>query len=681
MSLVHNMENARRRVWRERIVADFRDFRFSWQGFLRWMGIVIAAILFAAVVTLYFLDWNQMRGPIARYASARSGHPVRIDGDLKVDLFRLDPHVSVDGLFVGNPPGNAAWSGRLQAARLKHAEFAFRLFPALAGHWLLPLVRIDGGEILVVRDREGRTNWDSASSGAAASWSLPPIQRFLVKDGRVEIDDALRKLKFLGTIASQENTGAGGGAFVLSGNGTLNGNTFVADVHGGALLNIDQSKPYAFNADIHAGDTHALLPCAISHPFRSQTVQRPGAIFRQQFGRPLLPDRPGAARHAALSPGRHAAGATASFYSFTGVTGVVGHSDLHGYLTVDVSGRLPDLRGHLSSRVLDFDDLGALFRGGKVAAAQDQWLLPDIALHTEKLRELNGELDYEADAIASRDFPLRGLSTHISVENSVLTLKPLAFSFTEGKLSGALTIDARKDVPVTGVDARITDLHIEHFIKSTDKPVSGMVEARAKLSGSGNSVHKVAASADGMATLVMPSGQIKRSVAAWLGVNVIDALGLTLSGDRSNTNVRCAVAGFTARQGTLHAERFVLDTDPVRVDGQGTVNLKDETVDLTLQGKPKSFQLLRLKAPITVSGMLESPKLGVDARPVVTQAAIGVGLSLLSPLASLLAFIDPGLAKDANCAGLLSDAQSQGAPVKNSAVNKAAASDATKARK
>jgi uncharacterized protein involved in outer membrane biogenesis len=162
---------------------------------------------------------------------------------------------------------------------------------------------------------------------------------------------------------------------------------------------------------------------------------------------------------------------------------------------------------------------------------------------------------------------------------------------------------------------------------------------------------------------------------------VIDALGLSLSGDRSNTNIRCAVAHFTARDGRLQAQNFVLDTDPVRVDGSGSVNLKDETVDLTLQGKPKSFQLLRLKAPITLSGKLASPDLGVDAKPAITQGVIGAGLSLLNPLAAIFAFVDPGLAKDANCAAILTGAKDQGAPVKSSAVRKAVVDDAARAKK
>src|SRR5690242_3776781 len=123
MSLAQKMENARWAGLGERIIADFRDFRFTWSGFARWTFTVLAAFLFAALVTLYFLDWNQMRGVIGRYASARSGREVRIDGDLKVDLFRLQPHVSVGKLTIGNP----AWAGPRPGAMVEQGEFEFRL--------------------------------------------------------------------------------------------------------------------------------------------------------------------------------------------------------------------------------------------------------------------------------------------------------------------------------------------------------------------------------------------------------------------------------------------------------------------------------------------------------------------------------------------------------------------------
>src|SRR6202012_3163570 len=114
-------------------------------GFLRWTGTVIMAFLVAAVIMLYFLDWNQMRGPIGRYASARFGREVRIDGDLKVNLFRWQPHVEVGGLYVGNPAmGNAAWASRPEGAYVSQGVVEFRLWPAIFGHLVLPKVELDG---------------------------------------------------------------------------------------------------------------------------------------------------------------------------------------------------------------------------------------------------------------------------------------------------------------------------------------------------------------------------------------------------------------------------------------------------------------------------------------------------------------------------------------------------------
>jgi hypothetical protein len=492
----------------------------------------------------------------------------------------------------------------------------------------------------------------------------------MVNDGHVEIDDAVRRLKFQGTISSEEKAGGQGAAFHLNGDGTLNANKFTATVAGGPLIHVDESKPYNFTADVQAGPTHAIIDGQVAHPFHLDKwggrVSATGHTLSELYyltGIPL-PATPPYHLNATLKR-------DGSFYSVNDLSGTVGKSDLHGYLTVDNSGALPNLRGHISSRVLDFDDLGALFRGGKTSAETGNMLLPDVTLHTARLRQVNGEVDYDADAINSRDFPLRGLSTHISIENGVMTLKPLAFAFTQGKLSGALTIDARKDVPRTKMDARITDIHMEHFIKGSEKPLSGIVEARAQLSGVGSSVHKVAASANGTVTAVVPQGTMKKSLAEWMGVNVLPALGLTFSGDETQTNLRCAVMSFNAQDGVLNSQQILLDTNPTRVDGHGDINLRDETLNMTLQGKPKHFQLLHLRAPIKLSGSLSAPQIGVDKTQALTQGALGAGLGLLSPFAAILAFVDPGLAKNADCSAILADAKSEGAPVKASAVKNA----------
>src|SRR5215467_15479586 len=100
---------------RERIVSDFRDFRFTWRGFFKWSGTVLAGFVIGAVFALYFLDWDQMRGPIGRWLSLRTGREVRIDGNLAVNLFSWQPSLEASRVYIGNP----SWLKTPQAAVVK----------------------------------------------------------------------------------------------------------------------------------------------------------------------------------------------------------------------------------------------------------------------------------------------------------------------------------------------------------------------------------------------------------------------------------------------------------------------------------------------------------------------------------------------------------------------------------
>jgi len=671
------MEHSARLNWtreavRRRILSDFRDFKFTWSGFFKWSGITLIALLVAALITLYFLDWNQMRGPLGRYLSHHTGREVRLDGNLSVKLFSFQPSLNAARVTIGNPSwlGDRKSDAPPHAATVDQLRVELRLMPLLRGRLILPLVQIDRPDIYLLREESGRTNWDSGNSKQA--FRLPPIRRFLVTDGHIRIDDAVRKLHFTGTVNSEESQTGGRAAFTLKGDGTLNKNKFLADVSGGPLLNVDESKPYKFAADVRAGDTHAVIDGAITQPFHfdryTARIDVSGPTMRDLYFMTglVLPNTP--PYRMTLTVERE----SSTSYRLNGINATMGGTDLHGDLAVDAAQEIPLLSGQVASRVLIFEDLGTLVGGGKHAPVQSKYMLPETVLHTERLRQSNAEVDYRADSIKSRDFPLTGLSTHISVQDGVLNLKPLAFSFTQGKLSGSLKVDGRKDVPVSTVDARITDLKAENFIKGSDKPIQGLLEARAVLTGAGKSVHTAASNANGTFTSVVPSGGMRHSLAEWTGVDVLTALSLNLAGDNSNTNLRCAVASFQVKDGVMSSQQFVIDTDPVRVDGSGTINMRDESLDLQLQGKPKNFQLVRLRAPITVKGSLAHPELGLKAGAAVGQGGLAVALAFLNPLASILAFIDPGLAKDANCGPLLADAKAKGAPVKQSAVKNAA---------
>jgi hypothetical protein len=122
--------------------------------------------------------------------------------------------------------------------------------------------------------------------------------------------------------------------------------------------------------------------------------------------------------------------------------------------------------------------------------------------------------------------------------------------------------------------------------------------------------------------------------------------------------MRCGVANFKAADGNLKVATLLIDTTNVLVTGQGDINLQTEAIDLSLQGKPKKTRVLRLRTPILVRGTLLQPKIGVEPGKLAAQTGGAVALgALLTPVAALLAFVDGGLAKDANCAALIGQAE------------------------
>jgi hypothetical protein len=104
----------------------------------------------------------------------------------------------------------------------------------------------------------------------------------------------------------------------------------------------------------------------------------------------------------------------------------------------------------------------------------------------------------------------------------------------------------------------------------------------------------------------MSQGAMRASMAEMTAAT-LRGLGLTLTKSSQETPVRCGVATFRAQNGVLHAERIVIETEPIVITGAGTVRLDTEVVDLTLRGEPRKPRLLRLRRPVSLQGSLKHP--------------------------------------------------------------------------
>jgi uncharacterized membrane protein len=67
----------------------------------------------------------------------------------------------------------------------------------------------------------------------------------------------------------------------------------------------------------------------------------------------------------------------------------------------------------------------------------------------------------------------------------------------------------------------------------------------------------------------------------------------------------------------MRPDVFMLDTSKMRVMGKGEINLKTDAINFHLKPTPKSPQFFSLATPISVTGTLTSPRMGVTAKSIL----------------------------------------------------------------
>ncbi len=148
---------------------------------LRWTGIVLGVLVAAILLTLALVDWNALRGPIERFASAKSGRVVRI-AHLDVDVWSWTPKVTVEGLSLGNAP----WEPAKPMAQIQKLHVQLALLPLLKGDVVLPRVELIRPNVDLHRDKQGRANWTFESkrptdAPAGPPPDLPTVREFLIE--------------------------------------------------------------------------------------------------------------------------------------------------------------------------------------------------------------------------------------------------------------------------------------------------------------------------------------------------------------------------------------------------------------------------------------------------------------------------------------------------------------------
>ena len=637
---------------------------------LKW-AIGALAALFAAIVivilVITLIDANYLRGPLTRYIAARTGRYIRIDGNLKAHLLSFTPRLVAERVGIGNPP----WMPAGPTAEIGSLSLSFELLPLFTHSFVISRLEMHGAVLHLARKSDGAANWQAHAPGTVAGKGPPLIHSLSMPSAHVGLEDERRHLHFDGTVSIHDSQEAAGiKPLQIDGAGQLNTRPVTFTINGDALASATHKQPYHFAfVESSSGSRlsgNGLLSQPFDFHFVDATFEAEGADLKDMYFLVgiTLPDT-GAYRLSGKLARR------GMHFQYSDLLATSGQSDMRGTLSIEISGERPKLDADLHSQLLRLADLGerAAGRMPKSDAAKPL-LLPDTPIRLVGIRRDDSVVNFHAQTFDVGRTALHAVAAQITIDHGVLSIPALSATLAEGKLGGHLRFDATQEVPTANLDLKMGNLRLGQFAHkdAAEPPIDGLLEARLILKGRGDSIHELAATANGTVAAVLPHGAIRASFAELTGIDVSRALGLAMRKDRKETPVRCGIASFQVHDGTASTESLVVDTDPVLITGKGEIHLGAESVDLAVRGRPKGWRLVRVRSPVLIRGTLKHPTVGIDARNSIAQAGEAVALGVaLTPIAALLAFVDPGLAKDADCAALLAEAKTDGVHVSSAA--------------
>jgi AsmA family protein len=644
----HAPASPRDRVARVRQRLDDR-----WKGAPRWQK-VLAVVLLAIVVLVLAWDWNWFKGPIERRVETATGRQFEIEGDLDVDLHWTRPTVIANDVVLGN----AAWSKTDdEMFRVDQARITWAFWRMFKGQVLLPRIELDRPNLLMERDGDGRANWTFRDDGDAPDY--PDIGQLLVDGGRFRLLEPSYRTDIRVFVQSGEpEAGDALAPLLLDGDGTYRDGDFELEGRVDSPLEfIDRDEAYRVDLRARAGGTKAHAFGGLAVPLDPDAFdigfELSGGDLAELytlFGL-ALPRTPAYRLEGTLAR-------DGKLWHYRGFKGVVGDSDLAGDATVDPSGKRMKLTANLVSARLDFDDLSGFIGGtprageGRAAApavpGDPNRVFPAREYDIGKLRSMDADVRLRATRVNSPKLPLENMLAHLKLVDGDLRLDPLDFGIASGEIESTVHLDARQAPIAATVDVTARGLDLGQLTPKSAPPSAGRIGGRVRISGRGNSVASLVATADGEAQLGMGRGKISNLLLELAGIDIYEALKFMIGKDRI-IPIRCAYADMAIQRGVAQSRQMAFDTTDTVLFVEGQVHLGEERYDLRLKPRPKDPSPISLRSPLRLTGTLKHPKIRPEAGPLIARGLLAAALYAVAPPAALLALIETGPGEDTGC--------------------------------
>lgn len=520
------------------------------------VGCLIVLLIVLLIAAALFINPNNYRSRIETAVRQSTGRPLVLSGNLHLRVF---PTIALrfGPASLGNPPGFPS----TPFLTLQEASLRVGLLPLLHGQLRIGRIQIDGLDAHLLRDAQGRGNWQTPATPASASSptaapagtsqpvALPQLAGLTLRDARVSYNELM-----------------------------LNG------------INLTVGRV------AEAVPVPVTVRLQVQRPAPAQPILLSGSL--------QLTDQPEALRVSALDlqlDQSHIRGALA----LTGQT----NQAVNFNLNIDQL----DLDRYRSSQT-------KASAATATPAASAPMQLPTSTLSTLRMDGTLNVGTLKLDGITLTQVSLRALAS-----NGVTHVAPVDAHLYDGVYHGEVTLDARGAVPVVMTTQTLQNVNVAQLLQAFagTQRLLGNGNVSAMLTGQGADTDALLHTLDGTVVVNLTHGAIE-GIDLPFEVEQAEALiqRHTLPGGHGSgrTTFETFHASADLHDGVATTKDLDIATQLARVRGQGTLNLLTEAVNYQLQVallKPTPAATAASGAtlaqvPLDVTGTVASPQVRPD---------------------------------------------------------------------
>jgi len=601
---------------------------------MRWIGrllltfVTLAALL---VLSLFFVPSQKIASIAAEKFEDATGRGLTIRGDIRPTIYpRLG--VRIHRVDVANAP----WAGKDPLISAETLSVGVALGPLMNGEIQVQEMRLVRPDIRLLRDADGRSNWDFSQPSAEPDTSAPSgatqdTATMRVSIDLAEISDGRLTFRDLGAAQTFALEGMDAtlrlpdpdGALDVTASARMNGQKLTTDGQ------IDHFTAFL------AGDVRDITLTA--------TIGGSTVDFDGRAGlAPIAADGALKARLKDMAALFNALGSTppaipkglGQEVNLEGALTVAPEGSVHlrameleldqNYLSGDADiyfEKKPKIRARLSGDTIDLAALGLSSAGGETTrsgAAQNTTGWPSTAIDASGLGALDGEVALRLGGVDLGAAQLGGVDLVMRLNRARAVFELRQVAAYGGNITGEFVLNNRSGLSVGG-DLRFADIALQPLLQGFadyDRLV-GQGTLAIKFLGVGQSIDAIMHSLKGTGSLSVGKGEL---------------LGLDLGGMLRNLDASYRGAGqktifdriqstFTIADGVLQNSDLDFVAPVLRASGRGEVGLGDQT--LSYRVTPVALQSSDgtggIRVPVLISGTWANPKFRPDLESLIDE--------------------------------------------------------------